>query len=71
MKLIVVVHIGKTKSGYFATLLANDKYHMSLFISEVNVKSCFRLGGRACYQPKHPEAHLPGPLPAWQCHTRR
>lgn len=52
-------------------ILKQNNYRMSLFISEVNVMTCFRLGGRECEQPKHPEADLPGSLPAWQRHTRR
>lgn len=40
------------------------------FSSECNDLHC-RLGRGECEQPQHPEADLPGPLPAWQCHTRR
>lgn len=33
-------------------------------------KLASRLGGGDCEQPQHPEADFPGPLLAWQCHTR-
>lgn len=41
------------------------------FCSECDVLFCRLGGGGEREQPQYPEADLPGPLPAWQCHTRR